>query len=64
MNKSSTKEYINISKEEYVKLKTLEKRFSAFWNYIAHLKDIEEARRDIKSRRVTSQEKLFRKMGL
>ena len=64
MQQTSTKRYIRISKEEYVKLKTLARRFGAFWNYFKHLKDVEEARSQVKKKKVISQRKLFRELGL
>lgn len=64
MNKASTKNYVKIRREEYTYLKRLQKNFEAFWNYFIHLRDIEEAREDIKNGRTIPQEKLFRKLGL
>jgi len=63
MTQTITKNYIRISKEEYIKLKELQKHFEAFWKYITHLQDIKEAREDIKAGRTISQEQLFRKLG-
>lgn len=64
MPQTITKNYIRIHKEEYTKLKQLQKHFEVFWKYFTHLKDIEEARKDIKTGRTISQEELFKKLGL
>ena len=64
MNKISSKNYIKIRRDEYLRLKKLQERFESFLNYFMHLKDIKEARQDIKMGNIMSQEKLFKKMGL
>ena len=64
MARVTNQNLINISKEEYVRLKALERRFGAFWKYIQHLKDIEEARHDINSHKTIPQEELFKSLGL
>ncbi len=64
MNKTSPKNYIKIRRDEYLRLKKLQERFESFLNYFMHLKDIKEARQDIKMGNIMSQEKLFKKMGL
>ncbi len=56
--------YVKIPREEYFKLKKLQKNFETFWNYLRHLRDIEEAREDIKRGRTVLQENLFKQMGL
>jgi len=64
MAQTITKNYIRISKEEYIKLRQLQKHFEAFWKYFSHLQDIKEARKDIKAGRTISQKELFKKLGL
>lgn len=64
MNQTITKNYIRISKEEYLKLKQLQKHFEIFWKYLTHLQGIKEAREDIESGRTIPQEELFRKLEL
>ena len=64
MARTTNQGLINISKEEYARLKALERRFGVFWKYIQHLKDIEEARRDIGSRKTILQEELFKSLDL
>jgi len=64
VNKTSPKNYIKIRRDEYLRLKKLQERFESFLNYFMHLKDIEEARQDVKTGNVISQKKLFKKMGL
>lgn len=64
MTQVNTKNYIRVSKKEYLKLKELQEHFEVFWQYFSHLQDIKEAREDIKTGRVISQEQLFKKLGL
>jgi len=64
MNRLVASNYVKIPREEYSKLKKLQKNFEAFWNYLKHLRDIEEAREDVKSGKIISQEKLFKQAGL
>jgi len=64
MAKSSVKNYIRVSRDEYLKLKELQKRFESFWNYMQHIEDIRQAREDVRNRKVITQEKLFKKIGL
>ncbi len=64
MNKTSSKNYIKIRRDEYLRLKKLQERFESFLNYFMHLKDIKEARQDIKMGNIIIQEKFFKKMGL
>ena len=59
----NTKEKIFISKQEYFKLKNLEKRFQTFWNYIQHLIDVREARKEIEEGKIIPQEELFENLG-
>ncbi|MEK7567119.1 MAG: hypothetical protein AAB527_03230 [Patescibacteria group bacterium] len=56
--------YIRIPKEEYTKLKALQKRFEAFWVYLKHLKDIDDARKNIAAGKIVSQKKLFQELGI
>lgn len=64
MNKTSSKNYIKIRRDEYLLLKELQKRFELFLNYSMHIRDIYEARRDVKMGNIIPQEQLFKKMGL
>jgi len=64
MGKTSIKNYIKIKRDEYTRLKKLQKNFESFWDYFTHLKDIEEGRKDIKRGKIIAQENLFRKLGL
>ncbi len=64
MNKTSLSNYVKIRREEYLWLKKLQKNFETFWNYLRHLRDIEEARQDVKKGRTIPQEKLFKRMRL
>ncbi|MBI4117265.1 MAG: hypothetical protein HY451_01075 [Parcubacteria group bacterium] len=64
MNRLAASNYVKIPREEYFKLKKLQKNFEAFWSYLKHLRDIEEAREDVKKGKTISQEKLFKQAGL
>ncbi len=64
MKITKEKTYVRISREEYKKLKDLQKRFGQFLNYVEHIKEIEQARKDIRDGRIYSQEKLFKDLGI
>ena len=64
MLKTATKRYIRVPKEEYARLKQLQKRFESFLAYAAHVQSIREARKDIRAGRTIPQEQLFKKLGL
>ena len=60
----TAKEKISILKTEYLRLKEIDKRFNSFWTYLKNSTEIKEARKEIKQKKVISQEKLFKKLGL
>jgi len=60
----TAKEKISIPKTEYLRLKEIDKRFNNFWTYLKNSTEIKEARKEIKQKKVISQEKLFKKLGL
>lgn len=64
MSKIPVQNYVKVRQEEYARLKNLQKRFEVFWNYITHLRDIKDAREDIKKGKAVPQEKLFKNLGL
>lgn len=55
---------VTIKKNEYARLKKLDKSFSKLFDYFAYLYNIAEARKEIKERKTVSQEELFKKLGL
>ena len=55
---------IAIKKEEYDRLKKLERTFKGVFGYFLHLQDIEEARKEVRTKKTISQKKLFEKLGL
>lgn len=57
------KEKISVSKAEYLRLKKLDEHFRVFWDYLEHLMDIHESRKEVKQKKIISQEKLFKKLG-
>lgn len=60
----TAKEKISIPKMEYLRLKELDKHFKSFWVYLRNLMETREARKEISQKKVISQEKLFKKLGL
>ena len=60
----TAKEKISIPKTEYLRLKEIDKRFNNFWTYLKNSTETKEARKEIKQKKVISQEKLFKKLGL
>jgi len=57
------KNYIKIPSDEYARLKKLAQFFDSFWGYIQHLRDIQEAREEVRGGKTIKQEELFRKFG-
>lgn len=55
---------VTIKKVEYQRLKKVDKSFGRFLEYFEYLKDIVEARKEARSGKTISQEKLFKKLGL
>lgn len=63
MSKIFSPVYTKVRREEYIRLKKLEKYFESFWSYFTHLRNIQDAREDVKKGRTVPQEKLFKKYG-
>ena len=55
---------VSVGRDEYFRLKKLEHRFGDFFAYFEHLFDIREARKEVKKRKLVSQGKLFKRLGL
>ena len=55
---------ITIPKQEYERLRNVDSRFRALFDYLEYLADVRKARSDVKNRKVMAQEKLFKKLGL
>jgi len=55
---------ISVKKEEYQRLKKLEKSFGELFDYFVYLNEITEARKEIKEKKTVSQEKLFAKLKI
>ncbi|PIQ68348.1 MAG: hypothetical protein COV91_04580 [Candidatus Taylorbacteria bacterium CG11_big_fil_rev_8_21_14_0_20_46_11] len=62
--KSSETNKVKVSKDEYLRLKRVDRQFGAFLSYAAHLLDIGKAREDVSAGRVVSQEALFRRLRI
>ncbi len=56
-------EKVSVPKLEYLRLKTLDKRFGNVLEYLENTRNIQNARHEVKKRRVISQEKLFKNLG-
>ena len=54
---------ITIKKEEYKRLRKLDKSFGELFDYFVYLHDIGEARQEVKAKKTIIQEKLFKKLG-
>lgn len=59
-----TKEKVSIAKTEYLRLKKLDRHFRGFFAYLENMADIREARKEVKQKKIVSQEKLFEQLGL
>ncbi len=55
---------IIVKKEEYARLKKLDDSFGKLFNYFADLRDIRDARQQVRARKTIPQEKLFERLGL
>jgi len=65
MNRTaSVKNKVSIPKSEYLRLKKVDERFRDFFSYMENVIDVREARKQIAQKRVVSQEKLFKRLGL
>ncbi len=53
---------VKVPRNEYVRLKKLDKQFGAFLSYATHLLDIEKAREDGRAGRLISQTTLFKRL--
>ena len=58
-----TKDRIYIPKQEYLRLKKVDEKFSAFFAYLDHIMDIRKARNEVIKKRVIRQDVLFKKLG-
>lgn len=56
--------YVRIPRNDYLKLKKFQRQFGDIVQYIDHLRDIREAREDIKAGHTKPQEVLFKELGL
>lgn len=59
MKESNTS--VKVPRNEYVRLKKLDKQFDAFLSYATHLLDIEKGREDARAGRLISQTDLFKR---
>jgi AmiR/NasT family two-component response regulator len=58
------KNTISIPANEYNYLKKIEKSFEQLFSSFAEMKEIEKARKEIKSKKYISQDEVFRKLGI
>ena len=58
------KNTVSVNKDEYERLKKLDRYFKDFLGYLDYLNDIREARNEVEQGKVVSQEKLFKELGL
>ena len=64
MARLAGKNYVKVSRDEYVRLKKLARFFDAFWGYVEHLRDVQEAREEVRKGETITQEELFGKFGV
>lgn len=64
MTATIAKKHISVPRNEYARLKRLDKRFGEFLAYWDYLQSIHVAREDKRARKGVSQERLFRRLGL
>ena len=58
------KNTISIPANEYHYLKKIEQSFERFFGSFNHLKEIEQARKEVKQKKYLSQDIVFKKLGL
>ena len=61
---NNLKNTISIPAVEYNYLKKMEQSFESFFGSFSHLKDIEKARKEIKQKKYSAQDVVFKKLGL
>ncbi len=64
MAANTTTKKVLVPKEEYLRLKRLDKRFKDFFSYLEYLNSIEKARKEKHSKKGVEQEKLFKQLGI
>ncbi len=64
MTTKTGKDTVSIRKSEYLRLKKIDERFRDFFTYMEDVIDVREARKQIAQKRMVSQEKLFKQLGL
>ncbi|MEK7192046.1 MAG: hypothetical protein AAB646_00830 [Patescibacteria group bacterium] len=55
---------VTVPRKEYLRLKNLEVRFGKLLDYLESVLETKQARKEIAQKKVISQEKLFKKLGL
>lgn len=63
MDIATLKNRVYIPKNEYIRLKKIDKRFGDLLAYLENLLEIRESRKQIKNKKVIPQEKLFKQLG-
>lgn len=63
MSNTELKSRISIPKQEYERLKKLDAQFDELLAYASNVRDIAAARKEMKQKKVFSQEKLFKQLG-
>ncbi len=62
--RNQDKNTITIPATEYNYLKKIEYSFDRFFGSLSHLKEIEQARKEIRQKKYLSQDMVFKKLGL
>ena len=58
----SVQSNVKVPRNEYIRLKKLDKQFGVFLSYAAHLLDIKKAREDVRRGHLISQTALFKRL--
>lgn len=53
-----------LKKEEYSRLRKLDKSFGRLFDYFVYLYEVADSRRQAKEKKIIPQEKLYKKLGL
>lgn len=57
-------ETVTLKKDEYSRLRKLDKSFGRLFDYFVYLYEIADSRRQVKEKKIVPQEKLFKKLGI
>ncbi len=59
-----SQKYIRVPRKDYMRFKQLQRYFGAFLSYFERIRDIKEARQQVRAKKTVTQEDLFAELGL